>query len=73
MEDFEKVGWMIFNIIVYSIWFSIWFYVGEYFDELILESNFLLIVFLLVQWVGGIFFVVYCQDFFSNLFKQNNQ
>ena len=72
MEDFGKVGWMIFNFIVFSIWISIWYYIGQYFEEVIFENNFLLIVFFVLQWFGGIFFVIYFQDFISNLFKKNN-
>jgi membrane protein DedA with SNARE-associated domain len=72
MEDFEKVGWMIFNFIVFGIWVSIWYYIGQYFKEVIFENNFLLIVFFIVQWFGGIFFVIYFQDYISNLFRKNN-
>ena len=70
MEDFKKIGWMIFNLIIYGSWISIINYIETIVGIKSIEdiSMFYVIFSLLIQWVGGIFVVFFVQDFISRKF-----
>jgi hypothetical protein len=69
MEDFKKLGWIIFNFIIYSSWVALTFYLNKLtgLDEL--DSTPYIIFFFLFTWVGGIFVVVFAQDYLSRIIK----
>lgn len=63
MEDFKKLGWYLFNIIVYTSWISLIYYLEKITGLNKIDSIVYIIFFLLIQWLGGIFVVVYVQEF----------
>lgn len=63
MEDFKKLGWIIFNVIVYALWVSLIYYIDKTTGLNEVDSMIYIIFNLLISWVGGIFVIVYVQDF----------
>tara|TARA_B100000575_G_C22742423_1_gene443845 strand:- start:131 stop:340 length:210 start_codon:yes stop_codon:yes gene_type:complete len=63
MEDFKKLGWVVFNIIVYIGWISLIYYLDKMTGLNKVDSIVYVIFHLLIQWVGGIFVVIYVQEF----------
>ena len=63
MEDLKKLGWMIFNVIVYALWVSLIYYIDKTTGLNEVNSMIYIIFNLLISWVGGIFVIVYVQDF----------
>ena len=63
MEDFKKLGWIIFNVIVYALWISLIYYIDKTTGLNEVNSMIYIIFNLLISWVGGIFVIVYVQDF----------
>jgi hypothetical protein len=63
MEDLKKLGWMIFNVIVYALWISLIYYIDKTTGLNEVNSMIYIIFNLLISWVGGIFVIVYVQDF----------
>ena len=63
MEDFKKLGWIVFNIIIYTVWVSLIYYLDKITGLNEVDSMIYVIFNLLISWGGGIVVVVYVQDF----------
>ena len=71
MEDFKKLGWIIFNFIIYFGWIGLIDKLNKLIDVLDWgDSIFVIIVSLLVQYVGGIFVVVIIQYYTSKILNK---
>ncbi len=69
MEDFKKLGWIIFNVIVYGCWISLIYELNNLIGVFDWGDSILTIVVLtisfIIQWVGGVYVVIYLQDYVS--------
>ena len=74
MDDLKKLGWIIFNIIIYGLWvgfiYQINFLLGSFEWEDTLFSRTWIILSLIIQWFGGIYVVIKVQEFIIK--KMNN-